>query len=91
MIPVRPDGGRLAGRATVHSRHPGSVRPRTAADGGSGQVRSDDGALDWSWPPYAPIDVAGAPFDTPDWAPASVVWHPRLRVGRWTLLYRRSA
>ena len=35
------------------------------------------------------IDVE--PFDTGEWAPSSVVRHPRLRVGRWTLLYRRSA
>jgi hypothetical protein len=47
--------------------------------------------IDWSWPPYAPVEAAGGPFDTPDWAPASSVWHPRLRVGRWTVLYRRSA
>jgi hypothetical protein len=47
--------------------------------------------MDWSWPPYAPIEAAGGPFDTADWAPASSVWHPRLRVGRWTVLYRRSA
>ena len=45
----------------------------------------------WSWPPYAPVESSGGPFDTPEWAPASSVEHPLLRVGRWTLLYRRGA
>ncbi|GAB3362203.1 hypothetical protein GCM10027300_35820 [Modestobacter lapidis] len=48
-------------------------------------------AMDWSWPPYAPIELAAEPFDTPDWAPASVVRYPAIRVGRWTVLYRRAA
>ena len=49
-------------------------------------------ALDWSWPPYAPVPDAGAErFPTEDWAPSSVVWHPQLRLGRWTVVYRRSA
>lgn len=48
-------------------------------------------AIDWSWPPYAPVESSGGPFDTPEWAPASSVEHPILRVGRWTLLYRRGA
>jgi hypothetical protein len=47
-------------------------------------------ALEWSWPPYAPVEADDEPFDTAEWAPSSVVRHPRLRVGRWTLLYRRS-
>ena len=46
-------------------------------------------ALEWSWPPYAPVQTHLASFDTDEWAPSSVVWHPQLRVGRWTLLYRR--
>ena len=52
----------------------------------SGVGASDDG---WSWPPYAPVEVDDEPLDTADWAPSSVVWHPHLRVGRWTLVYRR--
>ena len=49
-------------------------------------------ALDWSWPPYAPVpDLGDERFSTEDWAPASVVWHPQVRVGRWTVVYRRSA
>ena len=46
-------------------------------------------ALQWSWPPYAPVQTDLDSFDTLDWAPPSVVWHPQLRVGRWTVLYRR--
>jgi hypothetical protein len=52
---------------------------------------SSDGG-DWTWPPYAPVDSAEAPqFGTEEWAPASSVRHPWVRVGRWTLLYRRAA
>jgi hypothetical protein len=46
----------------------------------------------WSWAPYAPLEHSeGAPFSTDQWAPASSVRHPWVRVGRWTLLYRRAA
>ena len=46
----------------------------------------------WSWPPYAPWEpVETARFGTDQWAPASSVRHPWVRVGRWTLLYRRAA
>jgi hypothetical protein len=46
----------------------------------------------WSWAPYAPLEYPeGSPFSTDQWAPASSVRHPWVRVGRWTLLYRRSA
>jgi hypothetical protein len=48
-------------------------------------------ALEWSWPPYAPVETDDEPFDTADWAPSSVVWHPSVRLGRWTVLYRRCA
>ncbi len=46
----------------------------------------------WSWPPYAP----DAPpelgcFGLDEWAPPSTVRHPWVRVGRFTLLYRRAA
>jgi hypothetical protein len=45
----------------------------------------------WEWPPYAPFESAGTPpFQTDDWAPRSTVRHPWLRLGRWTLLYRRA-
>ena len=52
------------------------------------------GAIDpgWTWPPSAPVPhVDATRFDTEDWAPASTVRHPWVRVGRWTLLYRRAA
>jgi hypothetical protein len=48
-------------------------------------------ALEWSWPPYAPVESDDEPFDTVEWAPPSVVWHPQVRVGRWTVVYRRCA
>jgi hypothetical protein len=58
-----------------------------ATDGSSGP-----GEPGWSWPPYAPVEPDhDEPFDLDEWAPASTVRHPWVRVGRWTLLYRRSA
>jgi hypothetical protein len=46
----------------------------------------------WTWPPYAPVEPAeAAPFGMDEWAPASSVRRPWVRVGRWTLLYRRAA
>jgi hypothetical protein len=45
----------------------------------------------WSWPPYAPWEpVDDARFRVEEWAPASSVRRPWVRVGRWTLLYRRA-
>ena len=76
----------------MHSRRPSlPPAPRTLA---AGPCREADdgpapGALEWSWPPYAPVETDDVPFDTADWAPSSVVWHPHLRVGRWTVVYRR--
>ena len=46
----------------------------------------------WTWPPASaeePVDLAR--FRTDEWAPASTVRHPWVRVGRFTLLYRRAA
>ena len=57
----------------------------------AGAVRLPEDALQWSWPPYAPVEAEQESFDTEDWAPASVVWHPQVRVGRWTVVYRRAA
>ena len=62
----------------------------TVLDRPAGDPLPED-ALQWSWPPYAPVQADVASFDTAEWAPASVVWHPQLRVGRWTVLYRRDA
>ena len=46
---------------------------------------------DWTWPPYAPVEPEDTPrFLTEDWAPRSTVRRPWLRLGRWTLLYRRA-
>ncbi|MEU2351237.1 hypothetical protein [Modestobacter sp. NPDC049651] len=71
-----------------------AVLRRTAPtdDAGSDTQPLPADAMDWSWPPYAPVPHPGrAQFDTQDWAPSSVVWHPYVRVGRWTVVYRRSA
>jgi hypothetical protein len=46
--------------------------------------------LDWSWPPYAPEEPTAPRYRLDEWAPSSVVRRPWVRVGRWTLLYRRS-
>jgi hypothetical protein len=54
----------------------------------------DPGTADsgWTWPPYAPVEpVHGEQFATDEWAPASTVRRPWVRLGRWTLLYRRSS
>lgn len=67
--------------------HRSAARPYGAADDRS--LPGD--ALEWSWPPYAPLAVDDQRFDTAGWAPSSVVWHPQLRLGRWTVVYRRAA
>ena len=54
-------------------------------------VVGPDDALEWSWPPYAPVETDDESFETADWAPSSVVWHPAVRLGRWTVVYRRCA
>ncbi len=61
------------------------MEPRSTAHAGSG---GDPG---WAWPPYAPDDpLDQARFRVDEWAPASTVRHPWVRVGRFTLLYRRA-
>ena len=62
-----------------------AAAPRRQADGPP--LPGD--TLEWSWPPYAPVVTDDEPFDTVEWAPSSVVWHPQVRLGRWTLVYRR--
>ena len=58
-----------------------------AIDGSSGSAEPG-----WTWPPYAPWEpVDGEPFGVEEWAPASQVRRPWVRIGRWTLLYRRAA
>ena len=54
------------------------------------QGRDDDPG--WAWAPYAPeepLDLAR--YRIEEWAPASTVRLPWVRVGRFTLLYRRAA
>jgi hypothetical protein len=56
---------------------------------GGGGDAADPG---WTWAPLAPEEpLDGARFHVDDWAPASTVRHPWVRVGRFTLLYRRAA
>jgi hypothetical protein len=51
-----------------------------------------DAEIGWSWPPYAPLEpLDDFGFQVGEWAPASSVRRPWVRVGRWTLLYRRAA
>lgn len=46
----------------------------------------------WTWAPYAPEQPVELPrFALDEWAPPSSVRHPWVRVGRFTLLYRRAA
>jgi hypothetical protein len=77
----------------VHSRRT-SLPPVTRGPAAGPSREADDrplpeDALEWSWPPYAPVE--GEPFpEDDDWAPPSVVWHPSVRLGRWTVVYRRS-
>jgi hypothetical protein len=53
--------------------------------------RKRDRAESWEWPPYAPLESSDAPpFQLEEWAPRSSVRHPWVRLGRWTLLYRRA-
>jgi hypothetical protein len=52
---------------------------------------ADDGGAGWTWPPYAPWEASSqARYTLEEWAPRSSVRHPWVRVGRWTLLYRRA-
>ncbi|SFL51675.1 hypothetical protein [Geodermatophilus ruber] len=69
--------------------HPGTAR-ETMVDGTTGTRSHGDAG--WSWPPSGGVPYAGGQqFVTEHWAPASTVRHPWVRVGRWTLLYRRAA
>ncbi len=64
-----------------------AVIGRDDVDGSTG-TRAD--GADWSWPPSAAVPhVGGRQFQTDEWAPASTVRRPWVRLGRWTLLYRR--
>jgi hypothetical protein len=74
----------------VHRWDLAGVLRRTDTDEPDGAVQPlPTDALEWSWPPYAPVE--GEPFpEDDDWAPPSVVWHPSVRLGRWTVVYRRS-
>jgi len=57
----------------------------------SNTARGSNAEDDWTWPPYAPEEPDVARFCLDEWASPSSVRHPWVRVGRWTLLYRRAA
>jgi hypothetical protein len=80
---ARPGWERAVGAGVVPTSADDTAEHPAALRGGD--------AVDWSWPPYAPLEAAPGVFDTPEWAPSSTVEHPLIRVGRWTVLYRRSA
>jgi len=45
---------------------------------------------EWTWPPgEAGPASEGTRWVTTEWAPATTVRRPLVRLGRWTLLYRR--
>ena len=68
------------------------VEPNAEANAGRQPAGPADGESDWSWPPYAPVPPAEDPrFVLDAWAPPSSVRRPWLRLGRWTILYRRAA
>jgi hypothetical protein len=79
----------------VHKWGPAAVLRRKDPSGSlldhCAEAVGPDDAFEWSWPPYAPVETDDESFETADWAPSSVVWHPAVRLGRWTVVYRRCA
>ncbi|MPQ99940.1 hypothetical protein GB931_18865 [Modestobacter sp. I12A-02628] len=68
-----------------------SVAPVDAAESAAPGGLSPADDLDWTWPPFGPLDEGGGQrFVTEEWAPASTVRRPLVRLGRWTLVYRRG-
>jgi hypothetical protein len=80
-IPVHAPDRRASSQET-------DVDATSRLHGGGGDA-ADPG---WTWAPFAPEEpVEIARFRVEEWAPASSVRHPWVRVGRFTLLYRRAA
>ena len=68
---------------------PGTVT-RNDVDANAGRAQQRRSRLDLA--PVRPVGArGGGPFGSDEWAPASSVRRPWVRVGRWTLLYRRAA
>ncbi|GAB3200553.1 hypothetical protein GCM10027261_32780 [Geodermatophilus arenarius] len=63
----------------------------TSTDGTVTRLPAGTADPGWTWPPTSVPHVHDIAYDTEEWAPASTVRHPWVRVGRWTLLYRRAA
>lgn len=86
------DSEAAVGAPTLDAEHEPSGVPGPAPEpAGEPAARLTAGdRLDWSWPPYAPLEPAGGRrFEVAEWAPSSIVRRPLVRVGRFTLLYRR--
>jgi hypothetical protein len=85
-----------AGVPTIVSRAPDPRAPSQGYDvdaisalHGRTDIGADPG---WTWPPAAPEGPVDSPrFRVDEWAPPSTVRHPWVRLGRFTLLYRRAA
>ena len=69
---------------------PGERAPTLGMVVDADHIGRQDADPDWSWPPYAPEEPSAPRFVLDDWAPSSVVRRPWVRLGRWTLLYRRT-
>jgi uncharacterized protein involved in type VI secretion and phage assembly len=83
----------VSSRAADHvANMPETTGTVTRIDVDANDATPRSGEAGWTWPPYAPWEPVGAErYGIDEWAPASTVRHPWVRVGRWTLLYRRAA
>ena len=90
--------------ATIDDEHDAAARPTPIDEQCNGLDDDLDGRVDEAFRDElgryiadehcgacgAPCEPAEVSFTTEQWAPASTVRRPWLRVGRWTLLYRRA-
>jgi hypothetical protein len=77
------------GSAPEHRSVSALPSPRPAA-GPSWWGEPEWADREWTWPPGGSWPAAdGTRWRTDEWAPATTVRRPLVRVGRWTLLYRR--
>jgi hypothetical protein len=77
------------GSAPEHRAVSALPAPRPVADQ-SWWTDPDWRDREWTWPPGGSWPATeGTRWSTDEWAPATTVRRPLVRVGRWTLLYRR--
>jgi hypothetical protein len=75
--------------ATDDARPAGDALPADLPQPGVPTTGTDDDR-EWSWPPGGPWPAADdTRWSTEVWAPATTVRRPLVRLGRWTLVYRR--